>query len=277
MKHNNPHPLSALLLTIALSFAIVSTTTAQDTIEIKNLRTFFRKHNLKGTILIFDKTNNHYQGHNIDQCTIGFLPASTFKIPHTLIALETQVANPDTLFSWNGEKREMQQWEQDMTLCQAFQLSCVPIYQALARAIGPQRMQEYLLKLHFGQMNLTPHNLDNFWLAGNSTITPFEQIDFLTQLVDELLPLSPSTMQEVKSIMLREQRPSYTIRGKTGLSNVDGQYNGWFVGYVERGSDTYFFATNVYPLHHPFNKQKFLSARIELTKEILRHLQIIPQ
>lgn len=171
----------------------------------------------------------------------------------------------------------MQQWEQDMTLRQAFQLSCLPIYQALARAIGPQRMQKYLLKLHFGQMNLTPHNLDNFWLAGNSTITPFEQIDFLTQLVDELLPLSPSIMQEVKSIMLREQSPSHTIRGKTGLSNIDGQYNGWFVGYVERGSDTYFFATNVYPLHHPFNKQKFLSARIELTKEILRHLQIIPQ
>jgi len=55
------------------------------------------------------------------------MPASTFKIVNSIIALETGVVeNDSTMFKWNGEKRRLPIWEQDLTFRDAFHFSCVP-------------------------------------------------------------------------------------------------------------------------------------------------------
>ena len=48
----------------------------------------------------------------------AMLPASTFKIPNSLIALETGVvADPDKeVFKWDGVKRSIEPWNKDHTL-----------------------------------------------------------------------------------------------------------------------------------------------------------------
>ena len=55
---------------------------------------------------------------------IGFLPASTFKIPHALIALETGVvADVDKeVIRWDGVPREIEEWNRDHTLRSAMRL-----------------------------------------------------------------------------------------------------------------------------------------------------------
>ena len=48
----------------------------------------------------------------------AMLPASTFKIPNSLIALETGVvADPDKdVFKWDGVKRSIEPWNKDHTM-----------------------------------------------------------------------------------------------------------------------------------------------------------------
>ena len=70
------------------------------------------------------------------------LPASTFKIPNSVIALETAVvADPDKdVFKWDGVTRSIEAWNKDHTLRSAIAVSAVPVYQEIARRIGEVRM-----------------------------------------------------------------------------------------------------------------------------------------
>ncbi len=69
----------------------------------------------------------------------GQLPASTFKIPNSIIALETGVVeDPDKdVFKWDGVTRSIEAWNKDHTLRSAIAVSAVPVYQEIARRIGP--------------------------------------------------------------------------------------------------------------------------------------------
>ena len=74
-------------------------------------------------------------------------------------------------------------------------------------------------------------------------------------------------------MMVMEQTSDYTIRAKTGLvgfeSNITPQI-GWYVGYLEKGKNVYFFATNI-----DIRNQKDTSARIELTRRCLKDLGLL--
>src|SRR5260370_3987965 len=74
------------------------------------------------------------------------LPASTFKIPNSLIALETGVAADPAkdVFKWDGVTRSIEAWNTDHTMRSAIAASAVPVYQEIARRIGQERMQKYV-------------------------------------------------------------------------------------------------------------------------------------
>ena len=117
-------------------------------VESKGFQSIIDSADVKGTVLIFDPQKNTYYSNDFDRCDQGFLPASTYKIPNSIIALETGVVEDDsTLFKWDGEKRAMDIWERDLIFREAFHLSCVPCYQQIARGIGPERMNAHLKKV----------------------------------------------------------------------------------------------------------------------------------
>ena len=108
---------------------------------------------MNGTIVIFDTKQNTYTSNDFKWAETGFLPASTFKIPNTLIALETVVLRDEnTILKWNGEKHWMEAWNKDLTLKEAFHASCVPCYQEIARKIGVERMNRYLKSFDYPEM-----------------------------------------------------------------------------------------------------------------------------
>ncbi|MDO6739121.1 class D beta-lactamase [Wenyingzhuangia sp. 2_MG-2023] len=225
--------------------------------------------NVNGSILIYDSQKDLFYSNNFVWAKTGRLPASTFKIPNSIIALETKVVeNDSTLFKWNGEKRAYKIWEQDLILRNAFQYSCVPCYQEIANKIGEKRMNEYLKKLQFGDMNVTSKNLDLFWLEGKSRINQFQQIDFLKRLVNSELKISKRTEEILKRISFIEENERYKLYGKTGLSIRNGNYNGWFVGYHKSKTNTYFFAINIEPNENT-NKELFPNLRKEITLKAL--------
>jgi beta-lactamase class D len=251
-----------------------ATTLKSATDSVLIMKGIFDKYGLTGTMLILDPEKKHCFGYNPALWDSGYLPASTFKIPNTLICLETGVIDPGYVFKWNGEKRRLPQWEQDLTLREAFRVSCVPCYQELARKTGPNRMNSYLGKIKYPGMDVHPENIDLFWLEGNSRITPRQQLEFVSRLYSEELPLKKPVMQAVKSMMVQETNPQYTLSGKTGWAIRNKNNYGWFVGWIETKGKVYFIATLVEPINQD-QVDDFAMARKTVTMEMLKFLGII--
>jgi beta-lactamase class D len=250
-----------------------------DTIDLKS---FFGAHT--GGFSVYSFRTNRYLQYNVDQCKKRFSPCSTFKIPNSLIALETGVVpNSGFIIKYDSvlhprdtgmvHSAPFQDWFQDLSLKQAFQYSCVWYYQELARRIGHERMSKYVDLLEYGSMDISSGD-DTFWLCGSLQISIDEQIEFLKKLyLRQLKGFSDTAMNTVKGIMLYESVPRYRLYGKTGTGDcMNGKYLAWYVGFVETDSDTSVFAMNIIVNKFDDLKNNF---RIELTKNILRKLEII--
>lgn len=244
----------------------------QESTEIQKL---FDSISLNGSVLIYDPSKDIYYSNDLEWAHSGHLPASTFKITNSIIALETGVVEDDsTMFKWDGKKRRLSFWERDMVFRDAFHLSCVPCYQDIARKIGTDRMIAFLDSFKYGNMFLDSNSIDLFWLEGESKITQFEQIAFLKKFYNSDLPIKERTENIMKRLMVIDKNDSYTISGKTGWSIRDGNNIGWFVGFVEVKEDVYYFATKVEP-KEDFDMDQFASIRKKLSFEALKALGII--
>jgi beta-lactamase class D len=239
------------------------------------LQTLLDSMHLKGAILVYDEATNTYHANDYKWAVTGHLPASTFKIPNTIIALETGVTeSPEHLFKWDGTDRWLDTWEQDLTLKQAFAASCVPCYQEVARAVGPERMREELSRLGYPEMSFDSAAVDNFWLRGDSRISPQQQIDFLQKIRHGELLIRPSTQKAIRDIMVMERTDDYVLSGKTGWAIDGDDNNGWFVGLVESGERTWYFATNVEP-GPEHDMSRFASDRIAVSRLALTRLGVL--
>lgn len=230
---------------------------------------------VEGAILVYDLQEDSYYSNDFDWINEGQLPASTFKIANSIIGLESGVIESDsTVFKWDGEKKWLKTWEQHLVLKDAFRFSCVHCYQDVARIIGEERMNDYLREFDYGDMKVESGNIDKFWLEGDSRITQMQQIDFLKRLYESQLPISERTEKIVKNIMFIEEKDNYKLSGKTGLSNSNSVYNGWFIGYIELENNTYLFATNLEPKGE-FDFDTFVRKRMDLTFVALKQMDII--
>jgi len=230
---------------------------------------------VKGAIVLYDLLENGYYSNDFEWAKTQRLPASTYKIPNSIIALETGVVENDSiLFKWNGEPRGMKIWEQDLIFKDAFHFSCVPCYQDVARRIGAKRMNQYLNKLNYGAMDVDSTNIDVFWLEGRSRISQLQQINFLKRFYKSELKITERTETLMKKLMVIEENELYSLSGKTGWATRNGHNNGWFVGYLESSENTYFFATNIEPLDG-FDMQGFSAIRKQVTFSALRQMGII--
>jgi beta-lactamase class D len=236
----------------------------------------FKESGVEGSILIYDSTRDRTYQHNPQRNATAFLPASTFKILNSLISLETGVIpNELAILTWDGITRSIPAWNRDLNMREAIKISAVWFYQVLARRVGSDRMQQWIDRVEYGNHKIgTKDYIDKFWLEGDLRITPEEQIKFLRRLYKNDLPFAARSIAIVKDIMVIEQTPDYTISGKTGLVSFQAQKTspqvGWFVGYLEKGRDVYFFATNI-----DIRNKKDIKARIDLTRRCLKNLAIL--
>ncbi|MEQ8405599.1 MAG: penicillin-binding transpeptidase domain-containing protein [Oceanicaulis sp.] len=175
------------------------------------------------------------------------LPASTFKIPNSLIILETGVvADPyEDALAWDGVARS-RGWDDDQTLRTALRRSAVWAYQHWARAVGHARMKELVARLDYGNAQIgDADQVDMFWLQGPLQISAREQVDFLQRLHTRDLPLSGETQAQVIDIMRHREGEGWTLFAKTGWAIRDEPDYGWYVGWLETPQDIWFFAVNV--------------------------------
>jgi beta-lactamase class D len=234
---------------------------------------------VEGAFVLHDPQTGRTVRHNPERSRTRFLPASTFKIPHSLIALETGVApGPEFTLAWDSTRVPRQAWwpaawSRSNDLHSAFQNSVVWYYQELARRIGPERMQAHLVRFQYGNQNIGG-GIDQFWLQGGLRISPDEQIDFLRRFYTGQLGVSQRSTEIVKKIMVLEETPEYRLSGKTGTAPIGGGTEiAWLVGYVERQGRVYYYALN---LQGRGEEVWDRARRVAVTKEILRELGVLP-
>jgi len=199
---------------------------------------------LIGTIVLASADGTREYVANPGRAAMGMLPASTFKIPNTLIALAEGVVHEQDVFKWDGRDKGMAAWNQDHTLATAFRTSCVWCYQELARRVGQAVYERYLAALQYGNQRPGP-TLTTFWLEGDLRISALEQIAFLRRVYAQAPVIPPSAYAVLRRIMVVEETPTHVLRGKTGWTRRPDGEHGWFVGYVEGSAGTWFFATNL--------------------------------
>jgi beta-lactamase class D len=174
-------------------------------------------------------------------------PCSTFKIPNSIIGLETGVlADASSVLPWDGKARDVAAWNRDHDLRSAIRDSVVWYYQELARRVGEERMRGWLASLRYGNQDISG-GIDRFWLGSTLRISPDEQVDFLARLHAGELPVTARSVGIVEEILVQSGPPGVVYRGKTGSCRDPGAAaaHGWWVGSVERDARLYVFAARI--------------------------------
>jgi beta-lactamase class D OXA-48 len=268
-----------LVLTVGLSLGISSL--GGQTIEHPEWKSYFDSKSAEGTIVVTDLVKGETHVYNPQRAAEPFIPASTYKIPHSLIALETDVVKDENQrFHWDGQKRSVEAWNRDQTFRTALKYSAVWVYQEIARQVGEQRESDYLKRFAYGNEDVSG-GVDHFWLDGALRITAIQQIEFLKKLYLNQLPVSERNMLIVKDMLINEANSKYILRAKSGWQGAEKSPThpnesrspgiGWWVGWVETDDDTYFFALNL-----DVTKNEDAPKRMTIARACLASLDILP-
>jgi beta-lactamase class D len=233
-------------------------------------------HGFEGGFLMYDRNADRFTVYRPEECRRRLTPASTFKILNSLIGLETGVI-PDEhyVIPWDSVHRDFESWNRDHDLASAMANSVVPYYQELARRVGRARMTAYIDSTGYGN-NDASGPIDRFWLGNSLLISAQEQVDFLRGLYDGRLPFSIRSIDIVKKILVLERTPEYVLRGKTGFADDrSGIAVAWFVGYVEKSGNVYFFAFTMTAADPARDGNAIFNGRKTTAIAILRELGIL--
>ena len=236
--------ISISVITILLLIGCSKKNNLQDIVK-KNMN------GLEGTIVFLDLTSNQEIIFNSNLANIRTTPCSTFKIWNTLIGIENNLINSenDPFYIWDGISRPYPDWNKNLTLQEAFKVSCVPAYQNLANKIGLKNMQFWITKLNYGDRD-TSSGLDIFWLPmpnkKSILISPKEQAILIKQLINNQLSFSEKALRILKIAMFSKKTDIGIIYGKTGsgknINNILENNIGWYVGHIISKNGKYAFA-----------------------------------
>lgn len=209
------------------------------------LTAVFEKLNVRGTLVIESLDGATRFVADPERAATRYCPASTFKIPNSLIGLDIGVlSGPQHPFKWNGTEYGFKDWNRDQTLASAFAVSCVWCYQETARAVGRDRFLTYLERFNYGNLNIGP-KVDEFWLDNTLQISANEQIGFLRKVVNRELGLKNEAHESLEVIMKADSRGGCDMWAKTGWSTATKPGVGWYVGWVRTEDKTWLFAANI--------------------------------
>jgi beta-lactamase class D len=265
------HALWTFWLVLLLSCQATEKASAPDDFpDQEKLSGLFSAHGVVGTLVLYDPQRDTTYVHNPDRAHEAFLPASTFKIPNSLILLEEKVvADEKVIIPWDSVERFSAHWNQDLNLAQAFRYSAFWVYQRLSAQLTLADYSNWLSQIAYG--NATPGpEIGNFWLDGDLRINAHQQIEFLRKLEAESLPFTPQTQQLVKDIFSYQKTDAYDWKGKTGWANTPDPDIGWFVGWLERGEERYFYALNI-----AIQKEQDAKARQEIIRELFDYMGLL--
>lgn len=261
------------VVTAAAVLPLAGASHAAETVERDDLLSVFREKGLTGCFALVDAQTGRRTLVGAARSRQRFVPASTFKIPNSLIAFETGVVrDADEVLPYGGGPVAVPAWGRDMSLREAMPISNVPIFQEVARRVGLARYRDWLARLDYG--NRDPGTVvDRFWLDGPLRISALEEAAFNARLGTRALPASQRAQTLVHDIIRIESRGGATLHAKTGWYVQRGQTSiGWWSGWVERSSQIRAFTLNM-----DMPQMAMAPLRLEIGRNLLARLAIFSQ
>ncbi|CAJ0733857.1 hypothetical protein R77592_03325 [Ralstonia mannitolilytica] len=217
-RWSKPLVLAATVCAMAMSAA-----TAHAELIVRNdLKRVFDEAGVSGTFVLMDISADRTYVVDPARAARRIHPASTFKIPNSLIAFDTGAVRDDhEVLPYGGKPQPYKQWEHDMALPEAIRLSAVPIYQEVARRVGLERMQAYVDAFDYGNRQLGSV-IDQFWLRGPLEISALEEARFTSRMALKQLPVKPRTWDMVHRMLLIEQQPYGKCKGASNVAQPHG-------------------------------------------------------
>jgi beta-lactamase class D len=236
-----------------------------------SLAKFFSDNRVEGTFALMNNATGQFTVHNLERYRdSSFLPASTFTIVNSLVGLQEGIISSDTMtIPWDGMSRPYTECNKNLTMYEAFRLSCVSYFQEVARRTGKDTMQHWLDSLSYGSKRITSR-IDTFWLDNSLKITPDEQLGLVKRLYFNQLPFFKLNQEIVKKALLFEDKPEYKLSYTTGLGHKENGHSlGWVLGYIEENGHVYFFVLNS---ESPDPNFDFANVQMKMLKDILSQL-----
>jgi len=211
--------------------------------------------------LLYDEQDGHTTREPAEACSTRVTPASTFKIPHALAALDSRVVpGPHETIAYDGSPLPFERWKHDHDLASAMRDSVVWYFQRIAERLGIERERAYLKAFEYGNRHASGP-LTSFWLGDSLQISPEEQLTFLRRLFEGRLPVRDDVARTVRGILVQPAgrivnaagehsfAPTWpegtTVYAKTGRGEEQGRAVVWLVGRVERGERGWIFVSCV--------------------------------
>lgn len=193
-------------------------------------------------------------------CATRLSPASTYKIPHALIGLETGAITEATVEKWDGVPHPAQKkWNEDHTVFSAMKPSVLWFFQRMAPRIGAARATEWLEKFSYGNANASG-DIARYWVNGRLLISADEQLAFLAKFYGGTLPVKKIYVDRLKDAMEQAAgtvenargvhplkaiwRTGISLNSKTGATTIEsGQGVSWLVGRLMVDGRAFTFAS----------------------------------
>lgn len=172
----------------------------------------------KGTFVILDILKNLTVRNDEKQAAVRYSPCSTFDIVVALAGVQSGAVKDQS------------------TLSTAMKKNDTSYFQTIAAVVGAEKMQSFVDSVGYGNKELS---------GGSTLISPDEQVTFLTKLYTNQLTVDPSTLQVVRSALVKNSNPSKTFSGRSGACRTADTNVAWFVGHLKTRQGEYVFATSM--------------------------------
>jgi beta-lactamase class D len=211
--------------------------------------------------LLYDEQSSRTIRDPSTACATRATPASTFKIPHALAALDARViSGPHEVIRYDGAPSTFERWRRDHDLASAMRDSVLWYFQRIAERVGIERERAYLKAFQYGNQDASGP-LTSFWLGSSLQISPDEQLAFLRRFFDGQLPVSEAATRTVRQILVQPAgrivnangehplgkgwQAGTTVYAKTGRGADQGRAVVWLVGRVVRDDRAWTFVSCV--------------------------------
>ncbi|MDD2973021.1 MAG: BlaR1 family beta-lactam sensor/signal transducer [Lachnospiraceae bacterium] len=224
----------------------------------------------EGSFVCYDAATDSWTVYNEDYALRRVSPDSTYKIYEGLMGLDAGIITPaKSILPWDGTAQPFDAWNADQDLRSAMQHSVNWYFEDLGNKMGTVHVQDSLTRMHYGNENLSGGS--DYWMESSLKISPMEQVELLERLNNQELSAHSDSTAAIKDAMLLFSDSTLTFYGKTGTGRVQNQdISGWFVGFVEKGTHTYYFATHIQGLENATGTEA-----AAITRAILSELQIL--
>lgn len=199
-----------------------------------------------GSFVLYDTSSDSWSMYNKKNAAKRVTPNSTYKIYDALLGLESGVITAEhSHMAWNRKPYPYDSWEADQDLNSAMRNSVNWYFQAIDAQADWDSIKAFLQKIEYGNQQIGS-DLELYWTDFSLKISPIEQIELLKKFHDNAFSFEPQNIAAVKDAIRLSSTKEGSFYGKTGTGRVDGRdVNGWFIGYVEKAENVYYFAANI--------------------------------